>query len=52
MMKELARINPKITANEKMQGALILEETYMLLKKGMNDPDLSFTFQVSVLIFG
>ena len=46
VMNELARMNPKITESEKIQGALILEETYTLLKKGMNNPDLSVTVKV------
>lgn len=46
VMEEIVRMNPKVTADEKMRGALILEETYQMLKKGMNNPDLSVTVKL------
>lgn len=46
VMEQVGRMNPKITANEKEKGVLLLEETYMLLRKGMNNPDLSVTVKI------
>lgn len=46
VMEQVERMHPKITDNEKEQGALLLEETYLLLRKGMDDPNLSVAVKI------
>lgn len=46
IMEALGRLNPKVTEEEKLRGAMILEETFLRLRKGMNAPDLSATVKI------
>ena len=40
VMEHIAHLGAKVTAEERLRGQSILEETYLRLCKGMNEPKL------------
>ncbi len=46
IMEYVGQVGKKVTGEERLQGQILLEETYLRLCKGMNAPDLAATVTV------